>query len=372
MYNRKINNPAVRQSAGSGPKSLKFTRMKAGWLTRNWITVLTHTAVWAVALSLPYLLDSHHGVRHHDNDGHEKDFAYLNFITNLLWIVPFYLNAFLLVPRLFYRRRYAAYTAILALVFGAFLFIHMLLSQYVFLLPHFNPKGSTMFLLPPFILAIAISITYRVMRDKTAADRLAHQRQEENLKTELSFLRSQINPHFIFNVLNNLVALEQMKSAELGPTILKLSSLMQYMLYDTDEEKVPLHKEAEYLRSYIDLQRQRFGEKVPVTTTLDVPPGFYEIEPMLLIPFVENAFKHGVGMIRNPSIDIKLAVTEGVLHFSVSNRYNPESAETRDKGSGIGLGNVTRRLKLLYGNEHALHISREDGWFVVTLKLNLH
>jgi two-component system, LytTR family, sensor kinase len=345
--------------------------MKSGWLNRNWRTVLTHTGVWAVALSLPYLLDSHHGFRHHD-DGLDKAFAYLNFITNLLWIAPFYLNAFLLIPRLFYQKRYLVYISTLVLCFGIVMFIHMLLFGYVFFIPHFNLRGATIFLLPAFILTIAISIAYRVVRDKMAADRLAHERQEETLKTELSFLRSQINPHFIFNVLNNLVALEQMRSAELGPTILKLSSLMQYMLYDTDEEKVPLHKEAEYLRSYIDLQRQRFGEKAPVTASLDVPPGFYEIEPMLLIPFVENAFKHGVGMIESPSIDIQLTVQGGVLHFTVRNRYNPGSAETRDKGSGIGLGNVTRRLKLLYGEGHILHISRDDGWFTVSLKLNLH
>src|SRR5260370_26564688 len=144
--------------------------------------------------------------------------------------------------------------------------------------------------LPQLFRGGAISTTVRVVRDKFTADRLTQQRQAENLKTELSFLRSQINPHFIFNILNNLVALEQMKSPELGPTILKLSALLQYMLYDTDEERVSLSREVEYLQSYIDLQRQRFGQKVPITVFLEAPTGNYEIEPMLLIPFVENAF----------------------------------------------------------------------------------
>ena len=192
------------------------------------------------------------------------------------------------------------------------------------------------------------------------------------MKTELSFLRSQINPHFIFNMLNNLVALEQMKSPELGPTILKLSSLMQYMLYDTDEEKVELNKEVEYLQSYIDLQKQRFGTKVPVKVSLDVPGGFYEIEPMLLIPFVENAFKHGVGMIDRPCIEINLKVREGVLYFAVRNRYNPASSEIKDKSSGIGLGNVSRRLDLLYEKQHVLLVSHGEGWFTISLQLNLH
>ena len=346
--------------------------MDKGWYKGRAIRVLTHAAVWAIALSLPYLLDSHRGVHHHDNDGNERAFFYLNFITNLLWIGPFYLNAYVLTPRLFYRRRYITYTSALALVFGVMLLIHACLFSYVFGLPHFSLKGATGFLLPAFILTNAIATTFWLVRDKMKADQLAQEKQEENLKTELSFLRSQINPHFIFNILNNLVALEQMKSEELGPTILKLSSLMQYMLYDTDEEKVQLAKEVEYLQSYIDLQRQRFGAKVPVEVSMEASSGFYEIEPMLLIPFVENAFKHGVGMIENPLIGISLYVRDGVLHFTVRNRYNPASAEIKDKGSGIGLGNVTRRLKLLYGDQQTLHVSRDGGWFAVSLELNLH
>ncbi|HWK03193.1 MAG TPA: histidine kinase [Puia sp.] len=346
--------------------------MNKSWYQGRAIRVLTHAVVWAIALSLPYLLDSHRGMAHHHDDGLDQTFFYLNFITNLLWIGPFYLNVYLLTPRLFYRRRYITYAAALALVFGVMLLIHSCMFNYLFALPHFSLKGATGFMLPAFLLTSAIGTTFRLVRDKMQADQLAQEKQEENLKTELSFLRSQINPHFIFNILNNLVALEQMKSEELGPTILKLSSLMQYMLYETDEERVPLAREADYLQSYIDLQRQRFGAKVPVKVSMEVPPGFYEIEPMLLIPFVENAFKHGVGMIADPLIEISLHVTDGVLHFVVQNRFNPASDEVRDKTSGIGLGNVTRRLKLLYGDQQVLHISRDEGWFAVSLILNLH
>jgi sensor histidine kinase YesM len=250
--------------------------------------------------------------------------------------------------------------------------IHVWLYSVVFALPCFSTKGAIGFLLPAFILTIAIGTTFRVIQDKNEADQRAQEKQEENLKTELSFLRSQINPHFIFNILNNLVALEQMQSDELGPTILKLSSLMQYMLYETDGERVPLDKEADYLQSYIDLQLQRFGAKVPVTVLLDVGYGHYEIEPMLLIPFVENAFKHGVGIIDDPFIEVRLQVLADVLHFTVRNRFNPLSAELRDKTSGIGLGNVRRRLNLLYGAQQELNVTHGSDWFIVDLKLNLH
>jgi two-component system LytT family sensor kinase len=346
--------------------------MKSNWYTGRAIKVLTHVGIWVVLLSLPYLLDSHHGMEHHHDDRRDLAFFYLNFITNILWIGPFYLNAYVLTPRLFIRRRYLEYIGSLILLFGVMLSINFVLFKFVFDLDHFSLKGATYFLLPAFLLTIAVSTAFRLVTDRLEADKLAKDRQEENLKTELSFLRSQISPHFIFNILNNLVALEQMKSPELGPTILKLAGLMQYMLYDTDEERVALSKEVEYLQSFIDLQKQRFGNKVPITVTIETPPGFLEIEPMLLIPFVENAFKHGVGLIENPSIDIELCVRDKTLYFKVRNRYNISATEVKDKTSGIGLGNVRRRLKLLYGNHQKLDISRDNGWFIVSLELNLH
>jgi len=346
--------------------------MRAGWYKARTVKVLTHIAVWAVALSLPFLLDTHRGLRHRDNQALEQRFFWLNILTNLLWVGPFYLNAYLFLPRLFYRRYYLVYAASILGSFAVVLLIHMVLFNVIVAVFPFRFTGALSFLLPQFVLMVTVSTTLRVVTDKLETDRLARQRQEENMKTEVSFLRSQINPHFIFNILNNLVALERMKSPELGPTILKLSALMQYMLYDTDAERVELSREVEYLQSYIDLQRQRFGQKIPITVSLDAGAGNYEIEPMLLIPFVENAFKHGVGLIEKPGIEIMLRVRDGVLFFAVRNRYNPNSTEEKDKGSGIGLGNVKRRLKLLYQSQHRLLLSQSEGWFLVSLELNLH
>src|SRR5207344_2307781 len=124
------------------------------------------------------------------------------------------------------------------------------------------------------------------------------------------------------NVLNNMVALARKKSDLLEPSLLKFSSLMRYMLYDADEEKVALDKETEYLQSYIDLQQQRFGKNVQLCVSLESVDDNYEIEPMLLIPFVENAFKHGTGIIDNAQIRIELKEGNGILQFMVSNRYN--------------------------------------------------
>ena len=146
---------------------------------------------------------------------------------------------------------------------------------------------------------------------------------------------------------------------------------MRYMLYETDEEKVSLVKEIDYLQSYIDLQQQRFGKKVKVCVDMQTSDESYQVEPMLLIPFVENAFKHGTGMIEDAHINIKLRAENNKLQFLVSNKFNPVSNEVKDKTSGIGLTNVTRRLNLLYGRSHNLSITADNNLYVVSLQLNL-
>jgi len=146
---------------------------------------------------------------------------------------------------------------------------------------------------------------------------------------------------------------------------------MRYMLYDADEDKVPLQSEIEYLESYIDLQKQRFEDSVQVKVKVNVDSMNHYIEPMLLIPFVENAFKHGTGMIENAIIDILLSVKKDELEFIVSNKYNPLLNEVKDKVSGIGLANVKRRLNLLYGKTHSIKIEEDNGRFIVSLHLKL-
>lgn len=144
------------------------------------------------------------------------------------------------------------------------------------------------------------------------------------------------------------------------------------MLYENDEEKVSLEKELEYLQSYIDLQKQRFGKSIAINTFIETIDDNYYIEPMLLIPFVENAFKHGTGLVQDAHICIRLKATNALLDFTVTNRYNEGSAEIKDKTSGIGLNNVYRRLNLLYKNSHSLAINKADGSYTVSLQLNLN
>jgi LytS/YehU family sensor histidine kinase len=211
-----------------------------------------------------------------------------------------------------------------------------------------------------------------MIRDRIQADKLLKEKENENLKTELSFLRSQVSPHFMFNVLNNMVALARKHSDQLEPSLIKLSSLMRYMLYEADEDLVSLESEVEYLQSYIDLQMQRFGNKVSVKLDFSEIDAAYEIEPMLLIPFVENAFKHGVSGLDDAIIEIKLKAIKKQLLFVVSNKYNKQLEEIKDKTSGIGLANVKRRLQLLYQSNYQLKIENANNLFTVSLHLNFH
>ncbi len=228
---------------------------------------------------------------------------------------------------------------------------------------HFRIWSYVLFELPIFIFFVMGSTAFRVIADKIREQQRVKEKETENLKTELSFLRSQVSPHFMFNVLNNMVALARKKSDLLEPSLIKLSSLLRYMLYETDEDKVLLEKEVDYLKSFIELQAQRFGKNVDIHTTFEPVTDDFVIEPMLLIPFVENAFKHGTGLVPEARIDITLKLENGQLNFCVRNRYNETTEWEKDKTSGIGLTNVKRRLNLLYPNSHSLQITKE-GWLV--------
>ena len=348
--------------------------MKKLWHEKKIIIVLLHATAWILLFSLPYLLRPSYNPNQpvqKDPDNPIVKFI-IDRVYNLLLIGFFYFNALLIIPNFFYKKKYLQYLISLLVCFRVFVAgSYILLVTFTKVDHFFSFRKHLFFSTFIFIFILACSIAYKTIRDKTIADNLAKEKENEYLKTELSLLRSQVSPHFMFNVLNNMVALARKKSDLLESSLIKLSSLMRYMLYETDEEKVSLEKEIDYLQSYIDLQQQRFSKKLILSVDMQAPDKFYDIEPMLLIPFVENAFKHGTGIIEYAQIDIKLTAVKDYLYFTVSNKYDPVSVEIKDKASGIGLANVQRRLNLLYPNHHQLSIVKNDGFFDVSLQINL-
>lgn len=331
--------------------------------------IIFHVLVWAVIFALPYIFSLQW-----DEGRMPTEFVrrllVLNIVMNVFWALTFYLNTLLFIPRVLYPRNILAYMAVnlglLAIVLG--------INRLVFEALQFDATYSITKALwhnaVPFLFFVLIAIAFKTVNDRMRLERIATERESENLKTELSLLRSQISPHFLFNVLNGMVALVRLKSEKLEPTILKLSALMQYMLYETDDDKVPVKNEVQYLQSYIDLQELRFGNRLDLRVDLDLNEEAYTIEPMLLIPFVENAFKHGTGLMERPVIDISLKVADHTLNFTVKNKYMPKDT-AKDKVSGIGLANVQRRLQLLYGKKHNLSIDTTEPWYIVKLDLKL-
>lgn len=224
---------------------------------------------------------------------------------------------------------------------------------------------------------ILISSLYGIVEENIRLEKKQKEITADRLTTELKFYRSQISPHFLFNVLSTIISLGRKKSDDLEPALLMLSGLMRYMLYEVNESKVSLAKEVEYLTSYVALQQLRFGhDDVKIETNLIVPENSnFAIEPMLLIPFVENAFKHGIGVVPNPSIKIDLRIEDCTLYFSVTNKFVRDHINkingTDDANAGIGLSNIRSRLKLLYVDNHKLDVTESDSIFSVRLNLQL-
>ncbi len=346
--------------------------MKMAGYNYKWITFLMHAAFWLLLFLFPYLLQPSFEKVPMNAPKPPEHFLFSLFYTIkfAFWILLFYLNAYFLVPQFLYKKRKIAYTISLLVVLLSLSLIELIYFSFAGVPALLRVDGFIMFNLFPFLFTLVCSTAYQMYLDRRDADKKQKEKENEHLKTELSFLRSQMSPHFMFNVLNNMVSLARKKSDLLEPSLMKLSYLMRYFLYESDEEKVSLGKEMEYLQSYIDLQEQRFGKNLSLTVSMH-RDNDYLIAPMLLIPFVENAFKHGVGMVTNAMINVSLEARNSVLSFQVANRYANGAEKTKDKTAGIGLPNIQRRLDLLYSQEHTLQITRTDGWFKASLELHL-
>ncbi len=196
--------------------------------------------------------------------------------------------------------------------------------------------------------------------------------KQENTAAELELLKSQVQPHFIFNMLNNIYAGAFKTSPETAQQILKLSNLLEYSLYDSKKEKVSLTDEVNYLKNYLDLQKIRIGEKLDISFNIFDNINGILVPPLLLLPIVENCFKHGVHKAINPSwIRFDIAVKKGELIFKAENSMEDAASCNENQKRGLGLANVKRRLELLYLNAHEFKIYKETNSFLVVLKLNV-
>ena len=341
-------------------------------------TLSIHLFFWIAFYLVPFVDPK--GVQPIPNEGTQFLDEHL-LVNHLYFIVVFYFNSAFLIPRILKKSK-LIYIASLVLLIILILWLSYLIFP---LLPTYIPppnlgrgipspdsiRGNQLIALSlPLLFILFVSISYRLLADRFRDEKLRKEKETENLKTELSFLRSQISPHFIFNALNSSIILVRKQSEKAEDSLLKLASIIRYMLYESDEDKVSIQDELEYISDYIDLQSIRFGNTVKIIQRVDIPTELeLNIEPMLLIPYIENAFKHGTSVIDSPEIEIHIYIKNNNFQLDVSNKFKETNSKLVSKNQGIGLVNVKRRLDLLYPSKYELIVRKESNWYSVSLSL---
>ncbi len=281
-----------------------------------------------------------------------------------MYLAQIWTNKYKIIPQRFFIVLGVVITASLVLIFFTIQFA-IVVEKHIL---------SLLFIaLPLLIMSLSTGMLIRMVRE-TVKNQLREARTDaEQSHSELKLLQSQLSPHFLFNTLNNIYGISLSRHERVPPLLLKLSDLLRYSVYDAREQFVPLQNELEYIHNYIDFEKIRIGEKLVLTTELEyhIDPKI-RIAPLLLIVFIENAFKHAKNTTEQKIfIDIKLKVWGKNILFSVKNSSQPGKGE---KGilnvhSGFGLDNVRKRLELLYKNEYTLNIDDEEDHYIVVLQL---
>lgn len=295
------------------------------------------------------------------------------------YVIIVYVNILYLIPTYLQKKKPFVYLAAL------FIFVALLSPIHVFsLLMIFkqNPEDASYIIEHKEILTLInlfiglASTLYKILTDWLLHQNEKMELQSQNLQSELKFLKSQINPHFFFNTLNNLYALT-LKKSDLAPEIvLRLSEMMRYMLYESNEKQVPLEKEINYVKNYLELEKLRQGDKFNINFNLHGNLNGQTIAPLMFIPFLENSFKHGLdNQIKSGFVNIDLKLDTDAVELTIENSKPPslpkKKSKKEKKSGGIGLENVKRRLKLLYPNKHNLQITEKPHSFRVFLNIKL-
>jgi sensor histidine kinase YesM len=313
-----------------------------------------------------------------------KTFSLSDFKSPFFWTSTAFMlltayAALWVLNRYFDARKYGAMILGLLLVIAGYISSRFLVEEWGanLLLGIHNYYYNSSFTWPYYIWDNAVNaMSYlahaavlKMVQDFFRNEQLKAQLVLEKQKAELSFLRSQLNPHFLFNTLNNIYTLSYQGSPAAPPALLKLADMMRYMLYDSNETVVPLVKEMAYLEDLVALEKLRLPPEVQVLFTVTGEPGTATIAPLLLSPLVENAFKHGLFDESHTPLRIALEVSGNQVHLLVSNKTGKQST---DQQGGVGLNNIARRLQLLYPGRHELTWGIEKSVFTAELKLVLH
>jgi len=350
----------------------------AGFKFRQYVPVLIHLLAWG--LIGPLLLFQPRNWRVEIPD----EWWIKQILLYGLLILVFYANERVLVPGLLFRNRILWFVLALAgVVMGVYWFIQGI--EWWLNLPElwhrafrpnepFDPRRERrfdMFTVLYALLVLGISTSVAAVQKWQKDAQVRENLERDKIASELSFLKAQINPHFFFNTLNNIYALTMIDVEAAREALHKLSRMMRYVLYDTQESTVRLSQEIDFIRDYIQLMQLRLTDKVTVNLIVPMPVQDVLIAPMLLLPFVENAFKHGISALNDSKISIKIEQQGRQLRVEICNTRFAEQPTNLEHGNGIGLVNTRRRLDLLYSNRYELDVTQKTPENEYKVILNL-
>lgn len=301
----------------------------------------------------------------------------VDFLYNVLLIGVFYLFFYVLIPQFYLNKKWIQFGVLILIIFLVVSFLPE------FIIPHQNfppnhhvdnhnmpppPKHFKLFFLGhrllQYIIIVILSLIINLIQrlKQIEADKAA---------AELSYLKAQINPHFLFNTLNSIYSLSILKHEKTPNAIIKLSEMMRYVLNENHHNFVLLENEIKYISNYIELQQLRLDSSVQLAYKCEGNVYDKKIAPLVLIPFIENAFKHGVNSEEPSNIEIKIFISDSQLNLLVKNNCVLTNNNTLNK-SGLGIENTKKRLEFLYPQNHILSITEKDNFFIVNLSLNIH
>ncbi len=356
--------------------------------------VLLHLTAWAIILGLPLYFFYRWDV--------PRGFIWGFYINTIINAIVFYSNFLVLIPRLFLKKKRISYFLTALLLAVTLYFVLIIAGNLTFERRHYSgpreqdrrevhesrdnrmPPPATRHLLrlpygPMHIYNYTFNILFftifplglRVLEQHSQIEKKQKELEKEKLNSELAFLKNQISPHFFFNTLNNIYSLIEINKEDSQNAVLKLSRMMRYLLYESEEGETRLSSEIEFMNNYIDLMKLRISEKVKLSVLF---PSEYEdiaIAPLLFISIIENAFKHGISYREKSFIDIEMVVSKEMINFSCTNSMVRNGDEKRDSNSGIGLENLRKRLKLLFPEKHEFSINQTESSFHVLVKIML-
>ncbi len=341
-------------------------------MNNAWVFIkykLQHLFVWMLLFALWYYF------RYQDYPSQALA-AKITFLKVADLALMVYITNYVLIPRFLYRKKYVLFAfTFMVLVFGSSLGKMYLEGQMMH-----SPQTFAIFdrfkvrfyynVIPHFLL-VSTGAAFKLLMDYAKAQRRLGEMAKEKAEAELNFLKSQINPHFLFNSLNAVYFLIEKGNTEARAALHKFSDMLRYQLYECNDDKIPIEKEISYLQDYVDLQKLRRETYDEVQFTCSEAVKGFSIEPLLLMPFVENSFKHLSHFSNGKKNLVKISADKlnGEFRFSVVNTIEYNS--TRDPVGGIGLKNVKRRLELLYNGKHELQIKEGNNLFKVDLKIEI-